>query len=367
MNVCYLITTLAPAGAENLLLDIVRHTPPEDDISYTVCFMGRDDTLEREFEDAGARVVDFNAEILFPYDPRALSRMYRFFRREPIDILHAHLPSMHWIGRSIGRLAGISCIVSTHHNLPDNYGDFSRATERLTRPLDSVTVAVSEGVREAFGGTEDGWRVIHNGIEVDRFAETVAEIDPTGVARKFDFDRDALVFLNVARYSPQKAQVDLVRAMERVAPEVPGAALLLVGWGDCEEEIGREIRRRNLEDRVFLTGRVGTVHEYYALADVFVLPSRIEGFGIVLLEAMAAGLPAIATDIPGVNEVVRDGDSGILVRPADPDGLAEAMISMRSAGHRKRFGSRGRERVARHFDVRNTVESHRDLYRNIAK
>lgn len=366
MHICYLINTLAPAGAEKMLLNIVRHSSNENDVSFTVCFMGRDETLLSDFEDAGARVVSFNAEILFPYDPLALCKMFQFFRREPIDILHTHLPSVHWIGRLIGRLAGIDCIVSTHHNLPDNYSTFSRFTERMTRSFDTVTIAVSKGVRNAFTEiSDDRWRVIYNGINVDGFNADVNRADPNPIESQYQIGQKDLVFLNVARYSPQKAQIDLVRAMEQVLTAIPDSKLLLVGWGDEIDDIDREISDHGLEKQVFTTGRVPTVHEYYAIADVFVLSSRIEGFGVVLLEAMAAGLPVIATNIPGVDEVVTNGLSGCLVPPGEPDRLAEAMISMQSEKRRKLYGMRGREHAARKFDIENTVDSHLKLYREI--
>jgi hypothetical protein len=113
MKICFLINQLAPGGAPTLLLNIVTHTDADANIDYTVCFIEGDDTLVSDFENAGARVVDFGAA--FKFDPRALTRLARFFRREEFDVLHAHLIYSHTLGRVFGRLGGIETIVSTQH------------------------------------------------------------------------------------------------------------------------------------------------------------------------------------------------------------------------------------------------------------
>lgn len=109
IDICFLINQLAPGGAPTLLLDIVTHT--DVDIQYTICFIEGDDSLALDFRAAGARVVDFGAE--FKFDPRALSRMARFFREEEFDVVHAHLPYAQTFGRVFGRLGGANRIVST--------------------------------------------------------------------------------------------------------------------------------------------------------------------------------------------------------------------------------------------------------------
>jgi glycosyltransferase involved in cell wall biosynthesis len=370
MKICFLINELAPAGAQTLLLDIVTHTDTDDNIEYTVCFIEGDDSLVSDFETAGARVEDFGAE--FKFDPRALWRMARFFQHEKFDILHAHLPYSQTLGRVFGRLGGAETIVSTQHSGPENYHPITRTLERVTRPLDSKTVAISNGVERGFTGSahqyepsqRGQWCTIYNGVDVTGFNERVTSADIASLKSQYGIE-DEPIFLNVGRYVPAKAQHDLITAMGHVVGEHPDAQLFIVGWGALEDELAAAIENHGLSANVTLTGRVphNEIHKWYALADVFISSSEKEGLGIAGLEAMAAELPVVATDVPGLREIVEDGTTGLLVPPNAPEQLAEAMIQ--TATTDEPYGMNGYEYAATTFDIRKTVSSHVQLYHEL--
>lgn len=371
LNVCFLINQLAPGGAPTLLLDIVKHTDADADIEYTICFIEGDDSLVTDFEDAGARVVDFGAE--FKFDPRALWRMAQFFRREEFDLLHAHLPYAQTLGRLIAQVGIDGPVVSTQHNFPEQYHPITRILERVTRPLDNATIAVSQAVEQAFTHTAMGhvypdrngrWCTIYNGVDVDRINAATADPNTQNVREKWDLG-SGLVFLSVGRYQPPKAQKALIRAMRYVVRDLPDATLLIVGWGPLEQELKQLVRDLQLEGTVIITGRAKPIEPYYAVADAFVLPSVSESFGIVFLEAMAAELPIVATDIPVVKEIIIDGETGLVVPPNDPSQLANAMIRLGDPELRRRFGRRGHTRVAERFDISRTTNAHINLYREL--
>ena len=369
MHVCFLINQVAPGGAPTLLLDLVRNTE-DSAISYTLCVIEGDRSLVSDFEDAGVDVVDFRAA--FKFDPRALYRMLRFFRNCEFDIIHAHLPYSQTLGRVFGRLGGHRAIVSTQHNVPSNYHPVTRILERFTRGLDARTVAVSEGVEEAFTGMsaryEPGqprqWCTIYNGIDVESFHEDVRESDPRTVRQQWDVDADR-IYLNISRYVEAKSQTDLIKAMTKVVKTEPDSHLFIVGWGPLENELKATVESCGLEQSITITGKVPTVHEYYALADVFVSSSVFEGMPIAHLEAMAAGLPLVATAIPGVTEVLVDGENGILVPPECPEQLADAMIEVSGSNSRTQYGIKSLQRAQEEFSIKLTVESHIALYREL--
>ncbi len=369
MKVCFLINQLAPGGAPTLLLDIVRYT--DSDIDYTVCFIEGDDLLVPDFEAAGARVVDFGAE--FKFDPRALYRMVRFFRREDFDLLHAHLPYAQTLGRLVGKVSVDGPIVSTQHSFPEQYHPITRVLERITRPFDDATIAVSQAVERSFTDTATGhiypdrsgkWCTIYNGVNVEKMNDTINDSDTQSIHRRWNLDSGP-VFLSVGRYQPVKDQKTLIRAMQNVRQELPGATLLVVGWGPLEEELKQLVRDLNLEGTVIITGRAKPIEPYYAVADAFVLSSLTESFGIVFIEAMAAELPIVATDIPVIKEIITDGETGIVVSPNDSTQLANAMMQLGDPKLRRRFGRRSYMRVAKQFDISRTIRSHINLYRNL--
>lgn len=368
MNVCLLVNQLAPGGAPTLLLNIVTHTSSEANVEYTVCFIEGDETLVPEFEEAGVRVVNFGAD--FKFDPRAIARMIRFFRTEEFDVLHAHLPYSQTLGRLFGRVCDVEHVVSTQHSAPNNYHPLTRFLERLTRPLDSRTIAVSKAVERLFTGEarayEPGqtrqWCTIYNGIDTEAFGTEVRTSETDFLRNEWEIG-DGPVFLNVGRYFAGKSQRTLVEAMVHVLDEFPSAQLLIVGWGALENDLRAAVRKRDLDGSVHITGRGSPIHPYYRLADEFVLSSIRESFGIVLLEAMAAKLPVVATDVQGIPEVVDHGRTGLLVPPNDPKKLAEAMVEALRTD--EPLGENGYERAATRFDIRTTTASHISLYREL--
>lgn len=375
ISVCFLINKLAPDGAPTIVLDLVKRAQ-EQNFDCTVCFFGGDDTLSQDFRGAEAEIVDFGAVGEYPqFDPRSLPRMLRFFREASFDILHCHLPYSQTLGRLIGLVSDIDHIVSTQHNVPANYHPIERAAERVTRPLDSKTVAVSEGVQTAFTDESeifdqdiDGqWSTIPNGIDVNAFAGSVDSTDGESIRKEWGISDSEPLYLNVARYEPQKRQETLIEAMKDVSYHSPSAHLLIVGWGSLESTLRAKVQAEGLSDDITVTGRVPEIHGYYAAADVFVSASAFEGLPVTILEAMAAECPIVATDINGVREVVLDDETGRLVPPGEPEQMAAAMREFTDQTTRERYGKQGYERVHNRFTVEQMGRRYLRLYRSLAE
>jgi glycosyltransferase involved in cell wall biosynthesis len=205
-------------------------------------------------------------------------------------------------------------------------------------------IAVSEHEAASLinlGVQRDRIRVIPNGVDLGEFA---------GVGTRKD--RDGLVGLFVGRLDPDQKGLDvLVRAMSKLPQNYP-LRLRLVGedWGGAE--LLRHLAQRlGVADRVTMVGKVPRpeVVREFAEADFLVLPSRFEPFGIVLLEAMAAGLPVVASRVGGIPEIVSEGETGLLVEPDNPDALAEALrLLCQNESLRFSMGRSARERVKRY-------------------
>lgn len=368
MRVCHLINRLSSGGAQSVVIDIVENS---DGIDHTICCL--EPSLEHDLSDDDTRVVNFDER--FKFDPRAVFRLLRFLDTEQFDVLHLHLPYSQVVGRAVSLMTGPRCVVSTFHSHPENYHPVTRWLERITRPVDSASVAVSVGVQRSHDGTErvydggpvDGWCTIYNGIDVEAFRSRVRAVDPTSLRRRHGVG-DGPVYLNASRYVREKSQRDAILAMEELVTEQPEAMLFIVGRGPLQEELQSLVDDLGLTDNVRIPGFVmgDELFEYFAASDAFILPSITEGFGIVLVEAMAASLPVVATDIPGVNEIVVDGQTGRLVPPNDPKTLAEAMVAVVEPDARREYGEAGGERARRLFDAERTVGNYVDLYRNLA-
>lgn len=355
MKVGFVIDSLAGGGAERMLLRQLTHSP----LDPTVYHLGGPEDLKEEFEAVSGNLVNIGP-ISTGY-LHTVDALRRHLASDTPDILHAHLPDAHVVSRPAGLLAGVPHTISTHHNVASSPTYQSRAglVERLSRPLDSVQIAVSRAVVDSHQRTIAGgeWKVIPNAIDLNEFGRSLNDAD----AQLFEgFDP---VFLNVGRYTEQKGQETLLKAMPIVLTEFPNALAVLVGWGRRQSDLEDFAEELGVSDHVVLTGHVPEIHDYYASSDIFAFPSKWEGFGIVLLEAMAAEMPIVASDIQPINDIVA-GDHAVLTDPSDPDDLADAMVQQAKADIGQ-LGKKGLYKVRDKYSVEALVESHQELYRSL--
>jgi glycosyltransferase involved in cell wall biosynthesis len=194
--------------------------------------------------------------------------------------------------------------------------------------------------------------VIPNGIDLSRFPAPPGR-RPAAVRRA----------IHVARLHPVKDQTTLLHAVRQVADAEPDFRLDIVGDGPAWDELAALHEKLALERHVRFLGFRGDVREMLGGADLFVLSSVSEGISLTLLEAMAAGLPVVATDVGGNREVVAHRETGLLVPPRSPEALAAAMLRLvRDPATARRMGAAGRERVEKQFDLRRVVQTYERLY-----
>jgi glycosyltransferase involved in cell wall biosynthesis len=283
--------------------------------------------------------------------------LVRLLRRERPDIVHASSSKAGVLGRLAAFAVGVPIRIFTVHGWA--FGAHSglaarlyRWADRLLRPITTVTICVSESERTAGlrARTCSAQRtvVIRNAVPLD------------GVPRAYP-DRTRPLLVAVGRLKAPKDFVTLVRALAVLPPDSFDA--LLVGDGPDRPMLEAEVRRLGLRDRVRLAGERHDVAELLAAADVFVLSSLSEGLPVSVLEAMAAGLPVVASRVGGVPELVAEGETGLLVAPSDAHDLAGALgrlIGDREL--RRRLGAAGRVRAETQFDPDSFRRAHVDLY-----
>ncbi len=292
-----------------------------------------------------------------------LARLVRQFRRDSVSIVHCHNYSPLVYGSIAGRMAGATGVVYTAHGAKTAGRRTTRRFQRL-HLVDEI-VFVSDDARHvalARGAVIDRHvQTIHNGIDVDAFVRDDAA--RSRMRGALGIAPDAPVAGIVARLTPAKDHVNLLDAFVRVRREHPGARCIVVGDGELRDDLARAVAERSLEDAVLMTGRRDDVADVLSAFDVFVLSSFTEGLALILLEAMAAGLPVVATRVGGNPEAVVDAVTGCIVPPRDPDALAAAISAMfgdRAAA--KRLGDAGRERARVDFGTAAMTEKYEALY-----
>jgi glycosyltransferase involved in cell wall biosynthesis len=296
---------------------------------------------------------------------RRVPAFARELRRQAPDVFHAHLrwPLAAKYPLLAAVLARVPAIVATVHLYPDVPIDRSnRLQERLLAAHVARYIAVSEDIAtrlvERLRWPEDKIEVIHNGVPVERLQRPV---DPD-LRRQLTGGQDRPVLLSTARLVPQKGLEVLLRA----AAQVNQARLVLAGEGPERAKLESEAAALGVADRVVFLGYRNDVPELLAACDVFVLPSLYEGTSLSLLEAMAAGKPVITSAIPGTDEVVVDGETGLLVRPGDVDGLVAALRRVLAEPLlRARLGAAARKRAEERSSTSIAAESVFRLYEHV--
>jgi glycosyltransferase involved in cell wall biosynthesis len=191
--------------------------------------------------------------------------------------------------------------------------------------------------------------VIRNGIDTERFNHTGPHAGGPAML--------------VGRLSPEKDVSNLLRATALAVCELPAFRLEIAGDGACLPALRAEAESLGLKERVSFLGEVRDVASLLRRASLYVLPSLTEGISLTLLEAMAVGLPVVATHVGGNSEVVADGETGLMVPAQDPAALARAMVRiLRDPVQGEVLGRAGRERVEKRFDVRRMVAEYEALY-----
>ena len=290
-------------------------------------------------------------------DLLGLLELVTLLRRERPDLLHVNSSKAAALGRVAALAAGPRIRVFTVHGwafkaYTGPAGALYRWADRLLAPLTTVTICVSETERAAGLAARtcraERTVVIPNAIDVERAPRARLHGDPPRI-------------VTVGRLAAPKDPLTLVRAL----PALGGRpySLAFVGGGRDQPHVEEELRARGLTERVALLGDRDDVPALLAGADVFVLASRSEGAPLSILEAMAAGLPVVASDVGGVAELVADGETGVLVPAGEPDALARALARLLDDGAlRERMGAAGRARARDRFDLAELRAAHLELY-----
>ena len=310
--------------------------------------------------------ADFEPVAADRLSPGALRDTIRLARERRIQIIHSHGKGAGLYGRIAARLTGAASIHTFHGIHPAGYGRLYLRLERALARWSFAVVHVSESQAaeaRALGLAPAGrTRVIVNGIDA-AFVRAAAVRAPISRAM-LTLRPDALVLATVARFDPVKRLEVLVRALPLLVARVPEAQLLIVGDGPEREALHALARRLAPGDRVVFAGAIPDAARVLPLVDLYVTASRREGLPLAVLEAMACGLPVLATEAPGHVDAVEPEVTGRLVPLDDAPGLAAAAaLLLRDPALRARMGRAGRERVEQRFSRARVLGEIADLYR----
>jgi glycosyltransferase involved in cell wall biosynthesis len=350
------LTRFEPGGTERQMTELIRRLDPGRFRVHVACFERAGAWLPRVLERA-ASVVEFPiAGFARASTIPALLRFARWCRREQIAVVQTCDLYANIFGLPAAALAGVPVRIGSRRELnPDKTAGQIRLQRQAYRCATKV-VANSPAARTALeqeGLATGSIAMIPNGVETGAFAARSAEAA----------QRPARTIVTVANLRAEKSHETLIDAAALLAPAFPDLRFQFVGAGPRRDALEALVRARGLERRVTFLGHRDDVATLLADADIFALPSRSEAFPNGAIEAMAAGLPVVASAVGGLLDLIEDGRTGVLVRPGDAPHLAEALRTLVTDRRRAaRIGDEARTHVAQRYSFERMVRAFEDLY-----
>lgn len=346
------------AGTEKQLMILIKHLPREC-FSINLVSFQRSEFLEKFssfVDDVDVTILDGQSDISKSIP--SLWRLCRILCLKKPDILHTFFPASNSFGVMIGRLSGIRKIISSRRDMgywqtrKDLF--ITRLANRWVTRIVANSLVVRENVLKTEGVPEDRVLVIHNALVMEK---------PFEKANRINGKKGPVVAI-VANLNHPVKRVDLfIKAANFVMKDHPETTFWILGDGPLRAELEQLVLALKLDQNLVFMGRRPDVKEILRQVDVGVISSDSEGLSNAVMEYMVAGLPAVATDVGGNRELVKDGETGFLVPPGDARALSDAILALIvDPDLRIRMGSKGKAQVERDFALEKSLREWCDLY-----
>ena len=357
----YVVTLAEVGGAQSYVRDLMAAAREEYDVTVAAFGDGPLRTAAAEFGIPFVSLQHVRRPLSLIQDPLGLVELTRLFRRLRPDIVHLNSSKAGILGRIAAVIARVPVTIFTAHGWAFKATSGLGATlflwaDRAVRPFTTMVVCVSE--TELRAGLA---------ARVCRVAEATVISNAVEVGAAPQREQRAAGRVEIVSVGRLAEPKDFATLLSAIALLRHGSARLRVlGDGPLRAELEAQISELGLDGSVELVGEVADVRPYLMQADIFVLSSRSEGMPISVLEAMASGLPVVASDVGGLGEVVVEGESGFLVSPEETTGLADRLsLLVSDEALRKRLGKAGWQRADRHFSLPRWRAAHMTLYRSL--
>lgn len=375
-KIFYIITKGNWGGAQRYVYELATALP-HNDFEVTV-ILGEGEALEKRLTKAGIRVIKIAAlkrDVNFFADFKSFWTLYQLFRKEKPQIIHLNSSKIGGLGALAGRIAHIPKITFTVHGLAFNEKRptwqkwLIKFSHWLTLILCHQVITVADCLKKQiinWPGTKNKVATIYNGLPSIKFFEK-------SVARRelFAGHNDRFWIGTISELHHNKGLDSLIDAFALVVRSLLGhslgwsANLMIIGEGEELEKLKWLARAKRLEDRIHFLGRVEDARAYLKAFDIFTLTSRTEAFPYAILEAGAAGLPVIASEIGGIPEVITEPELGILVPPGNVEEIKKSLLFMlKKPKYCELAGKNLRQRVTANFSLKKMVEKTVELYKN---
>jgi glycosyltransferase involved in cell wall biosynthesis len=362
-TVLHLISRLSVGGVENQLRLVCAHYD-RTRIIPLVCCIREKGQIGREIERQGTEVLALGRKDVHGFSPSLVLEIWRLLKGRDIRILRTHQYEAGLYGRLAGLWAGTPVVIPSFHNIYRKRKPHRERINRILGMFSSRIVAVSECVKSEIVGYDripaGKVRVIYNGIDP---AEFQGQVRTDEVKAALGLAPHCRILGTMGRMKTQKGQAFLLEAFAGLRRRMDDLRLLIVGDGPLRPDLEQRAKDLGIDKEVRFAGSRRDIYPFLSIMDLFVLPSLWEGMGTAIVEAMAAGRPVVASDIPPLREIIPSSELGLLVPPGDAKALERAVEQLlKEKGRSERMGKLAREYAESTFSIQGVVSEYQDLF-----
>jgi glycosyltransferase involved in cell wall biosynthesis len=362
-KVLHVIYSLFQGGAERHVETIA--TTPSEKYDHLVCSLTSGDDPAENMKSAGIPV--FLLEKKFRGDIRVLPLLSRLIKQKKVDILHLHNPP----GSLWGTLATVFShssipIIRTEHTpyIPSNYPLVHRFLHSYLNRRSEKIICVSDHVRESFIASFHRWKekyiTIHNGILINNFRTSLSREE---CRTRFKLPKDAKIMGTIGRLTQVKNHASLIKVLHAIRQEFKSIHLAILGEGKLKSTLRELAADFGVSDSVSFLDPTDHIEIFLGALDLFILPSRREGLPLVVLEAMAAGIPTVASSVGGIPEIISNGHNGYLIHPHNLDEIAGKVSELLKDRERANtLAYRGKETIRDRFSADTMIPEIEKVY-----
>jgi len=314
------------------------------------CVLRKKDALNDLFMSQGINIRYLGKA---KFDPSTFITLFRIIKEEKIDILHLHQHGASNFGRIAGFIAGVPVIIHAHDNEP-NYHLHQRIADVILAHFTDEVIAVSESAKESTiekrSIREDKVVVMHNALPLDEF-HVLTHDQKEEERRRLDINPDYKIVGTVTRLREEKGNKYLLEAAVEVLKVLPKTVFLIVGDGPLREELQNHCKKLNIEENVIFYGFSTKIQRLYSIFDINVIASVTEASPFALFEAMAMGRAIVATNVGGPKEILKDGETGLLVPTEDSGMLAQKLIYLLEHGQELERLAENAKEESKKYDI----------------
>jgi len=371
-KVLHIIDSFRIGGAQTFLRDLVIQQKKNGLVDPVVCSLAGSNWISDQIQDAGIQLISFEVKKNNPFEIIQIPfRLRALIKKNQYDLTHTHLNVSNILGRMGAIMAKVPVVVHEQRNESETINLFEKVLSIGLNKNITRVICVSESTKvfniEKKRIPSKKIKVIPNSIDLHEFSPKVPSLNRKDLLENLKLNSSALIVIGVGRLVAEKRYDLFLRTAHQICKMKDNVFFLIVGDGDRRQELAQLTNELSLSNKVMFLGECSDVSSYLDISDVFLLVSDFEGLPLTVLEAMATGLPVVATNVDGTSEVLSRGGGVLIPRDNYLEAAKSVLDLLNDTSRREEIGREGQRVVRTHYNIENISKQVDTVYQEILR